>query len=232
MSSTKKIMKAAVTRQHSVPAEDDDDTSSQEAILISSRTPRITPSETKEGKLSGPHLTSVGVQLGKGRAPKMKGGLYMLKFRYTSSLDTGGTGTGFAAAPWDVSAAADFSSAAALFAECKVVATQIEAATQLPTSGSNARCFMGVDYSVTNTAPASESAMLQLEDIKLFSISTTVPIREHRKITGMAWAACSSPVPGPYAGLYGQWSLSAAGSNSIGAYNYLVTVWVVFRGRK
>ncbi len=236
MSSTKSSLKAAVTKQRPVLEEDDGDTSSQEAILIPSRTPKVHrqegASESKEAKVYGPHLASVGVQTRSGLARKSKGGLYTLKFRYASSLDTGGSGTGFAAAPWDVSAAADFSSAAALFAECKVVATTIEAATQLPVSGTNIRCMIGADYSVTNTAPASESAVLQLEDIKLFSVSTTVPIREHRKITGMAWAACSSPVPGPYAGLYGQWSLSATGSNSTGAYNYLVTVWVVFRGRK
>jgi hypothetical protein len=231
MASTKSS-KAAASKQRSVRSTDSDDDSSQEIIVIRKADTSGHSAEGKESKLSGPHLTSVGVRTRKGRMPKTKGGLYVLKFRYAASLDTGGSGTGFAAAPWDVSAAADFSSAAALFAECKVVATQIEAATQLPTSGANARCLMGADYSVTNSAPASEAAVLQLEDIKLFSISTAVPICEHRKVTEMAWAACSSPVPGPYAGLYGQWSLSAAGSNSIGAFNYLVTVWVAFRGRK
>jgi hypothetical protein len=231
MSAKPAASKVAATKQRSVIDTDDEEGLTPEASYTVVKTPKVPKTDAKESKLLLPHQLAVGVGQGS-RLRNTTGGKYVIKFRYAGSLDTTGSGTGFAAAPWDVSAAADFSSAAALFAECKVVAAQIEAATQQIASSSNVRCYMGLDYSVTNTAPASEGAVLQLEDLKLFSASVTIPIKEHRKIGQMAWAACSSPVPGPYAGLYGQWSLCAVGTNSTGAFNYLVTVWVEFRGRK
>ena len=163
---------------------------------------------------------------------RQSGHQYALLFRYAAALDTGAGGTAFVAAPWDVSATADFSSAAALFSECKVYKARLKAQSQSPGVNANVRSLYGVDYSVTNSAPASKAAVLQLEGLQMHSTNLTTQTICEAKAGSMAWASTASPVPGPYAGLYGQFSMSAVGSNSTGATNYLVEVLVVFRGRK
>ncbi len=94
------------------------------------------------------------------------------------------------------------------------------------------RCVVGVDPSVSNSAPANEAAILQLQPIILLSASVQTPTCLKFKATDLMWAATSSTIPGPYAGLYGQFSATATGTASTGALNYMVTVTVGFRGRK
>ena len=191
-----------------------------------------TGTELKEVKLMrSPAHFAVGKRPSSIRG-KSLGAEYALLFRYAAALDTGAGGTAFVAMPWDVSATADFSSAAALFAECKVHEARVHIQSQSPGVNANVRSLYGVDYSVSNSAPASEAAVLQLEGLKMHSTNLTTQTTVSSKAGLLAWASTSSPVPGPYAGLYGQFSASAVGSNSTGATNYLVEVLVIFRGRK
>jgi hypothetical protein len=186
--------------------------------------------ESKAPSKGKAHLSAVRVTTkNPGKVPK--GELLML-FRYVASIDTTGGGLISQAFPWDVSATADFSSAAALFSECKVHEAVIHLQSQLPTAGVNARGVCGVDYSVSNSAPGSESAVLQLERAKMHCVAkaTQTTIRANAGV--MAWATTASPTPGPYAGLYGQFSIGGSGTNSIGVANALVEITVRFRGRK
>jgi hypothetical protein len=201
-------------------------------ILIQEEDDEPKGTELKEVKLKRSSALTGARHLAKHELKSHKGAEYAIAFRYAAALDTGAGGTQYIAMPWDVSATADFSSAAALFAECKVKHARVSISSQSPGVNANVRSLWGIDYSVSNSAPASESAVLQLEGLKMHSTNLTTQTVVEANAGFMAWASTASPVPGPYAGLYGQFSASAAGSNSTGACNYLVEVLVIFRGRK
>jgi hypothetical protein len=200
----------------------------------------VTRSEDKDQvlPLAKSHDSAVRVQRSlattNGKKSKLEklGHTYVAYFRYATSIDVGVGGTAFLAMPWDVSGTADFSSAAALFAECRIKAAKLSIIAQGPTLGWSVRGFVGSDPSVTNTTPSSEAAILQLPDAILWGPSVHTLMHVQAKVSGMTWASTASPVPGPYAGLYGQWSMSAVGTNSVGAGNMVVEVVVEFRGRK
>jgi hypothetical protein len=175
--------------------------------------------------------------LGKGKKRKAFGGdksvEYVMTFRYAGSIATGGGGTAGTVMPFDVSGAADFSSAAALFSECRAMSATVELCNQQVSGGNNARLTIGFNPSNSSSTPSAEGDVMQLQPVRFMSASTTVPIRIHANLAkSLNWALCSSPIPGPYAGLYGSFDSWVAGTNSLGVANYFVEVVVAFRGRK
>lgn len=155
---------------------------------------------------------------------------YTLLFRSISNQANTAGGVDYANFSWNISSSADFSSAAALFSECRVIASRVTLSPSLPSSGVVSRQLVGAQPGSTAN-PTTEADVLQLQPLKMFTTGRTTPLSLTYRIPGMQWALCSSPAPGPYAGLYGGFWFSSAGQVSMSTVVVLLEVLVEFRGR-
>lgn len=156
---------------------------------------------------------------------------YMLLFRGISNRTNSVAGVDTTTFSFDVSGGADFSSAAALFSECRVRAAKITLSPSLPSSGVVSRQVVGLQPN-TGLTLTSEADVLQLQPLKFFTTGCTKQVSMKVNLgDSMRWASCSTPAPGPYAGLYGGFWFSSTGQASMSTVSVLYEVLVEFRGR-
>jgi hypothetical protein len=161
-----------------------------------------------------------------GRVPKV----YTMLFRTMSNQSNSVAGVDLANFSFNISGAADFSSAAALFSECRCIGAKITLSPSLPSAGVVSRQIVGLQPGSTS-APSAEADVLQLQPLKLITTGMTKQVELVCPLPDMLWAQCSSPVPGPYAGLYGGFWFSSTGQANMSTVTALLEVLVEFRGR-
>ena len=161
-----------------------------------------------------------------GNTPKV----YTMLFRTMSNQSNSVAGVDLANFSFNISASADFSSAAALFSECRCIGAKITLSPSLPSAGVVSRQIVGLQPGSTSS-PGAEADVLQLQPMKLITTGMTKQIELVCPLPDMQWALCSSPVPGPYAGLYGGFWFSSTGQANMSTVTALLEVLVEFRGR-
>ncbi len=107
----------------------------------------------------------------------------------------------------DPSAYTEYADISALFSEIRLVSSTIHIANVLNTTTVNRYNLpIGFDPSNTSTSPVSQVAVYAIAGARFNPISSPEVHTYRARITQMAWALVTAPVPGPYAGCFGAWS--------------------------
>ncbi len=153
------------------------------------------------------------------------------RFRLTTYgvMSAGATGQLLNTQTVDPSAFTEFSDLSALFSEIRIVRARVHMCMRRihsdATSGANVNDYdagfaVGFDPAITTTAPTSPQNVYAIAGAKLIPSNMVATQTFEAKIPQMAWAAITSPVPGPYAGCYGAFQMASAN----GAYGANATV--------
>ncbi len=162
-----------------------------------------------------------------GQKPKT----YQLLFRAVTNRTNGVGGTDTTSLSFDVSGTTEFTAAAALFSECRVRAAKVTLSPSLPSAGVVSRQFVGFQPN-SGASLSAEADVQSLQPLKMFTTGRTTPLVLKVDLgDSMRWASVSSPVPGPYAGLYGAFWFSSTGQASMSTVTALYEILIEFRGR-
>lgn len=137
------------------------------------------------------------------------------KFRLTTltavTSTAGGVITG--AFAYNPNGTTQFSSLSSLFDNVRIVDAEItwinmNPSTELAAAGVTLKpaILIGTNNGLTASVPASAADIQDNADSELFSTSQAVPFRKRASRMNNEYALCSAPVPGPYAGCYGQFN--------------------------
>jgi len=135
---------------------------------------------------------------------------------------------------FDPSSSSEYSSLSAIFGTVRLHSCTLHITPNHASSVTTLMppIFVGADGGKNSVTPASKNAVIECPISRIFPSLAVQTLSVQYKAYNMEWATVAAPVPGPYAGCYGQFSVYGDGFTIATAiFTFMVEKFVEFSSR-